>query len=128
MIIINGTYGEAKVFTDNVEPEVIQDIRKILDSPVAINANIRIMPDVHKGMSFPIGTTMKIIDKVIPNGVSVDIGCGMFIQKLKDKDINFKKLDKIMHDIVPSGFAINYKPHRFANQIDLTKLKCYQQI
>ncbi len=38
MIIINGTYGEAKVFTDNVEPEVIQDIRKILDSPVAINA------------------------------------------------------------------------------------------
>ena len=59
MIIINGTYGEAKVITDKVEPEVILDIRKILDSPVAINANIRIMPDVHKGMSFPIGTTMK---------------------------------------------------------------------
>ena len=59
MIIIKGTYGEAKVFTDNIEPKVVQDIHKILDSPVAINANIRIMPDVHKGMSFPIGTTMK---------------------------------------------------------------------
>ena len=50
MIEIQGKFGEAKIFTDNVEPEAITDIYKVLNSPVAINANMRIMPDVHKGM------------------------------------------------------------------------------
>lgn len=125
MIIIKGTYGEAKVFTDNVEPEAIEDIKRILNSPMAINSNMRIMPDVHKGASFPIGTTMKITDKVIPNGVSVDIGCGMLVQKLDVKNVDFEKLDKIIHKYVPSGFNVNHKPHRFTTQIDLTQLKCY---
>jgi len=125
MIIIKGTYGEAKVFTDNVEPEAIEDIKRILNSPVAINSNMRIMPDVHKGASFPIGTTMKITDKVIPNGVSLDIGCGMLVQKLDVKNVDFEKLDKIIHKYVPSGFNVNHKPHRFTTQINLTQLKCY---
>jgi len=128
MITIKGKNREAKIFTDNIEPEALHDLYKILCSPVAVNANIRIMPDVHKGKSFPIGTTMKIIDKVIPNGVSVDIGCGMLVQKLKDKHIELEKLDNIMHNVVPSGFAVNNKPHRFANQIDLTQLRCYQYL
>lgn len=128
MIEIQGKFGEAKIFTDNVEPEAITDIYKVLNSPVAINSNMRIMPDVHKGASFPIGTTMKITDKVIPNGVSVDIGCGVIVQKLENKTVNLEKLDNIMHNIVPSGFNINHKLHRFANQIDLTKLKCYQYL
>ncbi len=59
MVELKGKYGDAKIFTDNVELEAINDINNILNSPVALNANVRIMPDVHKGMSFPIGTTMK---------------------------------------------------------------------
>mgnify|MGYP007068933175 CR=1 FL=1 len=59
MVELKGKYGDAKIFTDNVELEAINDINNILNSPVALNANVRIMPDVHKGMSFPICTTMK---------------------------------------------------------------------
>lgn len=128
MIEIQGKFGEAKIFTDNIEPEAITDIYKVLNSPVAINANVRIMPDVHKGMSFPIGTTMKIIDKVIPNGVSVDIGCGMLIQKLEDKDIDLEKLDNIIHKNVPSGFSLHNKPHRWANDTRISELRCKDKL
>ena len=128
MITIQGKFGEAKIFTDNIEPEAITDIYKVLNSPVAINANMRIMPDVHKGMSFPIGTTMKIIDKVIPNGVSVDIGCGMLVQKLEDKDIDLEKLDNIIHKNVPSGFSLHNKPHRWANDTRISELRCKDKL
>lgn len=124
MIEIQGKFGEAKIFTDNIEPEAITDIYKVLNSPVAINANMRIMPDVHKGMSFPIGTTMKITDKVIPNGVSVDIGCGMLVQTLKDTHVELGKLDKIIHANVPAGFSIHQKAHRWANDTRISELRC----
>lgn len=124
MITIQGKFGEAKIFTDNIEPEAITDIYKVLNSPVAINANMRIMPDVHKGMSFPIGTTMKITDKVIPNGVSVDIGCGMLVQALKDTHVELGKLDKIIHANVPAGFNIHKKAHRWANDTRISELRC----
>jgi len=128
MIEIKGNNGIAKVFTDNIEPEAIQDIRNILSSPVAIGANMRIMPDVHKGMSFPIGTTMKITDKVIPNGVSVDIGCGMLVQMIKESDVDLAKLDKVIHKNVPSGFNIHTKAHRFANLSRLYELRFQDSI
>jgi len=128
MITIQGKFGEAKIFTDNIEPEAITDIYKILNSPVAINANMRIMPDVHKGMSFPIGTTMKITDKVIPNGVSVDIGCGMLVQTLKDSHIELGKLDKVIHANVPAGFSIHKKAHRWADDTRIQELRCKAEL
>ena len=128
MIEIQGKFGEAKIFTDNIEPEAITDIYKVLNSPVAINANMRIMPDVHKGMSFPIGTTMKITDKVIPNGVSVDIGCGMLVQTLKDCHIELGKLDKVIHANVPAGFSIHKKAHRWANDTRISELRCKAEL
>jgi len=125
MIEIQGKYDSAKIFTDNVESEAISQIYKILNSVVAKDSHIRVMPDVHAGAGCVIGTTMKITDKVIPYFIGVDIGCGMLVQKLDVKNVDFEKLDKIIHKYVPSGFNVNHKPHRFTTQIDLTQLKCY---
>jgi len=128
LLTFKGKYGEAIVFTNNIESETIQDIYKILNSPVAENSHMRIMPDVHKGMSFPIGTTMKITDKVIPNGVSVDISCGVYVQKLRNSHIELEKLDKIIHKNVPSGFDINNKLHRWAHDCRINELKCKDHV
>jgi tRNA-splicing ligase RtcB (3'-phosphate/5'-hydroxy nucleic acid ligase) len=86
------------------------------------------MPDCHVGSGICIGYTTTITDKVVPYYVGSDVGCGVIVQTLKDKHIELDKLDKIMHSVVPSGFAINSKPHRFANQIDIAKLKCYSDL
>lgn len=128
MQIVKGKYNEAKIFTDNTEPGLKEQVQKVLDNVISKDQKIRIMPDCHVGSGICIGYTTTITDKVIPNGVSVDIGCGVIVQTLKDKHIELDKLDKIMHSVVPSGFAINSKPHRFANQIDIAKLKCYSDL
>ena len=51
---------------------------------VAACCDPSLFSDVHAGAGCTIGTTMTITDKVVPNMVGVDIGCGMETVKLKD--------------------------------------------
>ena len=128
MIILNGKYNSAKVFTDVIEQDAITQIITFCNQPVCEGARVRIMPDVHAGAGCTIGTTMTITDKVIPNLVGVDIGCGMETIKLKEKHIELQKLDKLIYSAIPSGFAVRKKAHRFNEKIDLTELYCYKNI
>jgi len=124
MIELQGTYAAAKIFTDNVEPSAIQQIAHLLEQKFMSGSKIRIMPDVHAGMGCTIGTTMTITDKVVPNLVGVDIGCGMETALLKDKRIDLQQLDKAIHKYIPSGFDIRSSAHHFCDEIDLTALRC----
>ena len=45
MITLKGKYGEAKVFTDNVEETAMSQIVNLLNQPFAEGSNVRIMPD-----------------------------------------------------------------------------------
>ena len=128
MIILNGKYNSAKVFTDVIEQDAITQIITFCNQPVCEGARVRIMPDVHAGAGCTIGTTMTITDKVIPNLVGVDIGCGMETIRLKEKHIELQKLDKLIYSAIPSGFAVRKKAHRFNEKIDLTELYCYKNI
>ncbi len=128
MIILDGKYNSAEVFTDNIDETAIAQIIELCNQPMSEGAKIRIMPDVHAGAGCTIGTTMTITDKAIPNLVGVDIGCGMETVILKEKHIELQQLDKLIHEKIPSGFDIREKPHRYAEKIDLTKLFCYRYI
>lgn len=124
MIEINGKYGSAKIFTNNIDEKVSNQINQMLESPVAINANMRIMPDVHFGAGCVIGTTMKIVDKVVPNFVGVDIGCGVLVQKIGRTDIDLERLDKVVRKNIPSGFEIRNREHPLASCVNLDDLIC----
>jgi RNA-splicing ligase RtcB len=76
MFEVEGKYSTAKVFIDNIEPECLSQIVGFINHPAFTNP-IAIMPDTHAGKGSVIGFTMKITDKVIPNVIGVDIGCGM---------------------------------------------------
>ena len=73
---------DVKIFTDNVEETALNQIRELLSIDVFSDKKIRIMPDVHAGAGCVIGFTGDLGDKVIPNIVGVDIGCGMRILRL----------------------------------------------
>ena len=45
---------------------------------------------------------MTVADKVCPNIVGVDIGCGMYTVKLENKTLNLEKIDEACH-YIPSG-------------------------
>lgn len=124
MIEINGKYGGAKIFTNNIDEKVSNQINQMLESPVAIDANMRIMPDVHFGAGCVIGTTMKIVDKVVPNFVGVDIGCGVLVQGIGRTGIDLERLDKVVRKNIPSGFEIRSREHPLASCVNLDDLIC----
>lgn len=128
MLELNGKYNTAKVFTEVVDQASITQIIELCNQEFTQGSRIRLMPDVHAGSGCTVGTTMTIADKIVPNLVGVDIGCGMETVKLKETHIELQKLDKLIYAKIPSGFAIREKPHRYMQEIDLTKLYCYKEI
>lgn len=127
MKIVEGKYNTAKVFTDVVEDMALNQVQLLCDQKFTVGSKIRIMPDVHAGAGCTIGTTMTIKDKVVPNLVGVDIGCGMETIKIKNSFIELQKLDKLIYEKIPSGYNIRTTPHKFNDEIDLIKLKCLKE-
>lgn len=127
-IVVSGNYAQAVVYTRQVEESALQQIQLLCDQPSASGSCIRIMPDVHAGAGCTIGTTMTIGDKIIPNLVGVDIGCGMETVRLSQRKIELHRLDKLIYSKVPSGFAIRETPHIYAQQVDLSRLRCARQV
>ena len=91
------------IFTDSIEQEAINQINTLLEQPAFANCKVRIMPDVHAGAGCVIGFTADLGDKVIPNIVGVDIGCGMLTVNIGKIDIDYDKLDATIRALVPSG-------------------------
>ncbi|MBO1911115.1 RtcB family protein, partial [Microvirga sp. 3-52] len=119
MIEIKGRHNTAIVFTDEIEESAKQQVYDLCNQEFLQDAKIRMMPDLHAGKGCTIGTTMTIKDKIVPNFVGVDLGCGMICIELdiKKEDIDFNKLDKVIRRNVPSGMNIRKKAHRNASDI-----------
>ena len=134
---------DLKIFTDNIEQEAIDQINTLLEQPAFADCKVRIMPDVHAGAGCVIGFTADLGDKVIPNIVGVDIGCGMFTVELGRidtgingktdssivnyvTDINYEKLDSVIRTCIPSGRNV----HEEINYIfpELKNLRCYNKL
>ena len=124
MFDIVGKVNTAVCYAKVVEDDAVEQIRRMCDYEITADSKIRIMPDVHFGKGCTIGTTMTILDKVVPNIVGVDIGCGMYTVELGNVEIDFAKLDEAAH-FVPSGMNIwEGRQERF----DLTQLRCYRSL
>ena len=128
MIELQGKYASALVYTDVVDSESISQVINLLNQPYVAGSRVRMMPDIHAGAGCTIGTTMTITDKVCPNLVGVDIGCGMETIRIREKHIEMQQLDKLIRREIPSGFEIRNKPHRYAKEIDLEALHCAKYV
>lgn len=127
-----------KIFTSNIEQEALDQINTLLEQPAFADCKVRIMPDVHAGAGCVIGFTADLGDKVIPNIVGVDIGCGMLTIELGEIDeydptivnnvteVDFKKLDKVIRDRVPCGFNIH--AGRKVSFSRIQDLRCYRDL
>ena len=124
MIEISGRYDTAIAYASIIEEGARQQIAHMCDQPFSEGANIRIMPDVHAGKGCTIGTTMRVTDKIVPNIVGVDIGCGMLTINLGCDPIDLAQLDEACHSI-PCGFSV--WPGR-RETFDLEQLRAYRQL
>lgn len=128
MKIVEGKYNSAKVFTDVVDEKSLEQIETLCNQEFVTGQKIRLMPDVHAGAGCTIGTTMTIGDKIVPNLVGVDIGCGMETLVIRaksevSKHFNPEELDKIIRKNIPSGRDIRKFPHRLAKEVDFEKVR-----
>lgn len=124
MIEINGKFNKAVCYTDELEDAARAQIEEVCNQEAFVNSKIRIMPDVHAGMGCTIGTTMTVADKVVPNMVGVDIGCGMYTVSIGNVDLDFERIDEAAH-FIPSGREVwDGRMERF----DLTELRCYRNL
>ena len=119
---VKGKYNTAKVFTDVVDEKSLQQIKTLCDQEFTSGARIRLMPDVHAGAGCTIGTTMTIKDKIVPNLVGVDIGCGMETLMIhKDSEAAQKfdpaQLDMIIRKNIPCGFDIRKFEHPYVAEV-----------
>ena len=121
-MIIQGKAASAVVYASVIEDKAIEQIRRMCDYDFAKDSRIRIMPDVHAGKGCTIGTTMTISDKVVPNMVGVDIGCGMYTVRLDAREIDLARFDAAAH-AVPSGMNV-WEGRR--ERFDLEPLRCFR--
>ena len=124
MIEVRGKYNTAICYTQELESGACGQILEVCNQEAFQNSKIRIMPDVHAGKGCTIGTTMTIVDKVVPNLVGVDIGCGMYTVYLGKVEIDLANFDEAAHSI-PCGRQVwEGRQARF----DLTQLRCYRNL
>lgn len=117
---------DLKIFTNNIELTALNQIYTLVKQPAFSNCKVRIMPDVHAGAGCVIGFTADLGDKVIPNIVGVDIGCGMLTVELGKIDVNFDELDKVIREKIPSGR--NVHNNRVVKFDELQDLYCYREL
>ena len=128
MIEIKGKYNEAKIFTDVVDSASVAQVQELCNQEFTAGSRIRLMPDIHAGAGCTVGTTMTISDRVVPNLVGVDIGCGMETVRIRESHLELQKLDKLIYEKIPSGFSIRTKAHRYLDQIELSELCCARHV
>lgn len=128
MIELKGKYNEAKIYTDIVDEASIAQVMLLLNQEFASGSRIRLMPDIHAGAGCTIGTTMTIHDKVVPNLVGVDIGCGMEVIQIREKHIELQRLDKLIYEKIPSGFNVRKNTHRYFDQCHIDHLYCAKKV
>lgn len=124
MIEIHGKMNTARCYAKSVDEKAVEQIRRMCDYELTEGSNVRIMPDVHAGKGCTIGTTMTVVDKVCPNIVGVDIGCGMYTVRLKNTELDFEAIDAACHQI-PSGMKVWESP---IERFPLEELQCFQEL
>lgn len=125
MDIFRDYYMNLKVFAKTIDEKALQQIHTLASVDAFKNSKIRIMPDVHAGTGCVIGFTADLGDKVIPNVVGVDIGCGMRTVFLGDIEINFEKLDRVIRECVPSGMNV----HKWKTaDLRMSGLRCFDAL
>lgn len=130
---------DVKIFTDNVEESAVEQIKQLMSIDVFSSCKVRIMPDVHAGAGCVIGFTGDLGDKVIPNIVGVDIGCGILVQPFRClKDIDYHALNKYILKAIPSGrnhrsdeymsFLQKYMERYSEAKSLIRQIRCYREL
>lgn len=102
---------DLKIFTEDIEPEAVHQVYTLLAEAPFHESKVRIMPDVHVGTGCVVGFTATLTDKIIPNVLGVDLGCGMLCAELGKADVDYAALDGFIRAHIPAGAEVRKEVH-----------------
>lgn len=119
---ITGKYSRARIMT-MCDGGIYDQVTRMVNSP-GINNPVVIMPDCHVGVGSVIGFTMPYTDKVIPNVVGVDIGCGMLTHRIDyvPSGQKYEEIDSKIRSVIPTGQSVHDQCLYALNQPKYTDL------
>lgn len=126
MMTIYGKQTNAIVYADILDDKTKEQIKTLVDQDFMKDIKVRIMADCHAGAGCVIGTTVEIKDKIVPNLVGVDIGCGMLCVKLGKIKVDFESIDNFIHNNIPAGMTVNEEITPL--NVMLENLKCFNDL
>lgn len=122
MFTIRGRYATASCYLaadDGQMGGVTAQVLRMLNLPFTEGQRVAIMPDAHPGAGCVIGTTMTVGDKVVPNVVGTDLGCGLLVTEIGTEPVDCERIDSACYAI-PSGASVWDRGEPF----DLSDLRC----
>ena len=128
MFEISGKYNKAKIYANTVDNASYAQVLRMCNMEKLKGSSIAMMPDMHAAEGCTVGTSMTIGEYVNPAFVGGDIGCGMQVFELCDKDVDFLKLDNCIREKIPSGAKIHERSVFNSRLVDLGDLYCYDYI
>ncbi|MDR9381606.1 MAG: RtcB family protein, partial [Natronomonas sp.] len=89
-----------------VASNVLDQLDDLVEHP-AFTEPIRMMPDAHVGAGAPVGFTMPLGERIVPNIVGVDVGCGMAAFELGDTlPLADADRERAVRNAVPMGRSV----------------------
>lgn len=108
---ITGKYGEAVVYSDNIESGATAQLFDLMNTKMVENETVKVMPDVHSGKGCIVGYTQTYSGGPLdPDVVGCDIGCKISSITYKyTKPIDLALIDQRIRKTIPLGMEINEK-------------------
>lgn len=117
--------SDLKIFTENIEWDALNQIYTLVAQAPFNGKKVRIMPDVHYGKGCVVGFTAELGDKIIPNVIGVDIGCGMYAAELGKTEIDYRGLDDFIKAKIPYGSACRKE---YGKETLIKELRCFDKL
>ncbi len=128
MFEVTGKYNKAMIYASYVDSASYAQVLRMCNMEELKDSKICMMPDMHAAEGCTVGTSMTIGERVNPSFVGGDIGCGMQVFKLGDKNVDLPLLDFCIREKIPSGAKIYDSSPRAVRDIPLKELYCYKYI
>ena len=125
MYDIIGKYNKATVYALNIDSESYAQVLRMCNVEELAGSSIKMMPDMHASEGCTVGTSMTVEEKINPSYVGSDIGCGMQVYRLCEREIDLAALDSAIRELIPSGASIHERAISDIKQVPLKDLYCY---
>lgn len=116
MVIQDEGSVPVKIWTNDIEPEALTQLKNLSRLPFIAKQGVACMPDVHAGKGSTIGTVIATDSAIIPAAVGVDIGCGMVATRLSLKvdqlPDSLARIRSEIERVVPMGKGGDHKGDR----------------